>query len=211
MLFKLPGIICIIAPQESGKSHMIKHILLENCKNKIFQHGICFTGSIENEDYSFLQTDYVIDGYNEDILRRYLKKKKEYRLKGNNFHSFIIFDDCMNVIDNSKLFKFIVSKFRHFNVTIIMATQYIMDIPKKIRKLVDYGIFFRIEDEDTKKEIFRSWVQMFQKYKNFDDYFINLFDEQYVCMIYKRQELDINKKYNKYKAPKNLPNFKIKF
>jgi hypothetical protein len=76
---KAKCIVCVGACGK-GKSNSIRYILLKNMVDrKFFQFGLVFTRTKFSEEYDFLPDKYVIDGYKEDVLRKYLDKLKKYK------------------------------------------------------------------------------------------------------------------------------------
>ncbi len=98
-------------------------------QKKLYKFGLVMTGSKWNGDFDFLPDTIVWEGYDEEKFEQYLetlkKRAEELKAKGKKLPmSFVIFDDLLGQLSNSDLFKSFISRFRQYNLTLMIATQY---------------------------------------------------------------------------------------
>jgi ABC-type dipeptide/oligopeptide/nickel transport system ATPase component len=128
----------------SGKSYLIKYIC-ESFSN-FFNGFIVFSNTASfNDDYKFLEAYKhkiygTLDFDNE--LKKIMKIQQKNRSAGRKRHFLIIFDDVYGSIKDSKQFKEFISTYRHFNLSIIFAAQYITGISTYLREISAYIILF---------------------------------------------------------------------
>lgn len=137
-----------------GKSVLIRAIIA--AKQHIIPAAVVISGSEEaNHFYSGLVPNcYIYSKFDPDIITRI--KKRQLELKNlDSQHSWLllVIDDCM---DNAKLFnnEVVADLFkngRHWNMLVIIASQYIMDLKADLRASID-GVFLFSESNLTSQE-----------------------------------------------------------
>nr|ADX41581.1 adenosine triphosphatase [Giant seaperch iridovirus]ADX41582.1 adenosine triphosphatase [King grouper iridovirus]ADX41583.1 adenosine triphosphatase [Marble goby iridovirus]ADX41586.1 adenosine triphosphatase [King grouper iridovirus]ADX41590.1 adenosine triphosphatase [King grouper iridovirus] len=141
----------VLGKPQRGKSVLIKSIIA--AKRHIIPAAVVISGSEEaNHFYSkLLPNCFVYNKFDADIITRV--KQRQLALKNvDPEHSWLmlIFDDCM---DNAKMFNHeavmdLFKNGRHWNVLVIIASQYIMDLNASLRCCID-GIFLFTETSQT--------------------------------------------------------------
>ena len=123
------SVMAFIGEPKSGKSTLIKSIMNFYNKKKYFQFGLCISGNSWNGDYDFLPSKSVWSKWDEERLKEYLDvlEQRAHLLhkKGKKLPpSFLILDDLLGQIANSDFFKSFLARFRHYNMTVMIAAQY---------------------------------------------------------------------------------------
>ena len=152
---KIPSYINIYAPGNAGKTLLIVN-LVHKFKS-IFKKGnvIVFTSSydptiyslIESRDATILNSTYDED--DNDVLENIMNYQKKLKREDpkNLDHVLIIFDDF---ITNNELNKRrssiakLYSSARHYNISLIFTSQSYTMLPKPLRKMSFYNIFYTI-------------------------------------------------------------------
>jgi len=157
---RIPNITLINAPPQSGKTYLIKYILTDLFKTKKVKYGIVFTTTNFTDSYDFIPENYVHSLYNEDIIKN-LMEIQVNQIKENKKADpcFLVFDDMIGSIKfNSNIIKKLFSTFRHYNILIIISTQYLFSIPPLIRECTTYFVTFNIDSHRSIKAIYESFM-----------------------------------------------------
>lgn len=196
--------------QGSGKSHLIKYLFRENSlsKNK-WDYGVVFCGTAwEKGSWDFLPEKYVYEEYNEKVLENLMKLQKQNIKSGLNTSAFVVFDDCLDDEDqfNSVPLKKLSTTLRHFNITLIISTQYCHLIPPRFRANSD-AVFFNVGSGVRElQSIYEAYGQRFKNYNEFKEfYYANIANHKFI--MYDKD----TDKYLVYKCPENIPNFNFKY
>lgn len=163
-LMKAPFYLNIYAPGNSGKSLLVVNIVHKY--KKIFKKGniIIFTNSydptiyslIDDRDATIMSSLYDEDGVNvlEQILdyQKKLKKNDPSKLED----TLIIFDDFITSEELNKRRSIIAKAYssaRHFQCSLIFCSQSYTMMPKPLRKMCFYNIFFKFPVSEEREII----------------------------------------------------------
>ena len=117
-------LIFLLGQQGVGKTNTIKHLITKNIDK--FNFGIVFTGTkFDRTDYSYIPQEYIIQGYDENILRNYLHGIEQYIEKyGSAPLNFIILDDLLMLLSRQdKFFINFLGNMRHYNAVVLYSVQ----------------------------------------------------------------------------------------
>lgn len=200
-----PSIILLVASPRGGKSHTIKYLLHSFCMQGRFSHGIVFSGSIQNKDYSFIPQQYV-HPFSEDVLKQFLLIQKTYTMP-----AFLVLDDLLGACNwNSQLMTHLLTTYRHYKLTILIATQYVQKIPPAVRNCVTFACIFNQSNKRSIDSVYESFLYDFNNVKQAQE-FINSNCKGYYFILVNISEVEFSKKYKLYIAPARLSNTKIIF
>lgn len=223
-VIKTPCMIVIAGKSKRGKSYLIKYIITMLGIQKKFKFGLVFVKTKFNGGYDYFDSNKVIEGYNERLLRNYLNTLKEYgeknpvtpeqKLRGvrtNIPPSLIVFDDIIGNVDlNSGIMSQFLTTYRHYNITVICAVQYIFKIPPVFREQVDIAVMFEQSTEKSIKALYESYGQHFETFKKWKDFLMEYTNKPFHCLIF-NEDGDDNDRYFRYKAPSAYPDVTFKF
>ena len=203
---KAKCILCIGACGK-GKSVAIKYILLKNLiDRKFFQFGLVFTNTKFSNEYDFLPEKYVIEGYNQEILEKYLDKLKKYKKKhGEVPPNFVLFEDMIGIL-NTKHDPFLINFFgshRHLSCCVIMATQHLnTGSSTLLREVTTHCLAWGSRQMNTMEGIWLNFGQLFEGgFNHFKKNFLDITKEKYSAMLYLQENDDIDNNYFTFKAP----------
>lgn len=161
---KLAQMFVLVGKSGRGKSYFIRYLLTERVVNDGWEFGLVFCKTKFNGDYDFLPDDKVFQGYNEEILEKYVEnlqaiKKKKGKVPPN----FIIFDDLVGVLNNqTDFFNNFISVHRHTNTNILIAVQYLAGrkaISPIMREQTSYAIMFQSRTKRTLEKLYESAIR----------------------------------------------------
>jgi hypothetical protein len=196
-----------VGSSEQGKSHLIKYLLINLCMMKKFKTGIVFTTTKFTGGYDFIANkNLIISKYDEDILKKYLKKIREANTNGNSCPNFIIFDDMIGSLDvRSPFIQNFVSTFRHYNIGIFISTQYVYRVDPLFREQTNRCFIFKQNTKRSYEALYEAFGLGFEDYKSFKKQLDLITSEPYRCLLYKKEDTDMSKKYMAYKAKSEIP------
>jgi hypothetical protein len=138
-----------------------------------------------------------------------MRIQRENLKKNINTHAFVIFDDCLDGKDQftSVVLKKLSIQLRHYNISLIISTQYPHLIPPRFRSNAMYTIFF--DSGSGVRELEALYNAYGARFKNFYE-----FKEFYYKNIDNHKFITYNKdtdEYLVYRCPESIPSFKFKF
>jgi hypothetical protein len=217
MLKRKPQIYVLVGRPESGKSHCVKSMLYDYQKAGYFKFIVAFVRTKFNHDYDYLPDEYVHESFDEKKLKTHIEKLREWRKKNDKPlpPNFVIFDDLLGEIDcySPWMMNWICS-FRHTNTSIIMTAQYLMgakSVSTCLQECTNVAFIFNTKFKNSKKALYEAYGQLFDNYDAFCEAFQRITATRFHCMVYNANEDDLEKNYLDFSAPKEIPEYKIKF
>ena len=212
MDIKTPSLILMSACPGSGKSHMIKHLIHILAKANRFKYGKVFTGTSFTSFFKKFLPAKAVSAYNANSLRAFLKMQKTKKeTSGNSPPAFLIFDDVLGCVKfNDKLILHVLTTYRHYNLVVILASQYLYAIPPFIREASTYVFVWHQKTNRNLDAVYQSYGASDYEPKDFRKMINDTTRERFVALLINNNEYETSRKYTKYKAPSTL-NFKITF
>lgn len=206
-----PYLLIINGKQGSGKSHFIKYLMRETYfSNNKWDYGIVFSNTAwENGSWDYLPEKYVYEEYVEKVLINLMAIQKKNLEKKINSSCFVIFDDCLDDKDQwtSSCMKKLSTQLRHYNITMIISTQYPHLIPPRFRANAMYSIFFDIGSGVRELDaLYNAYGQRFKNFSDFKEYYYNNINDHKFIMYNKDTD-----KYLTYRCPEKIPEFNYKY
>lgn len=218
--FELPGIFLLIGTPKRGKSYLTRFLIKNFFKLKSkgghasrtrFKFGRVYTGT-QNEDYHFLPEKAVHIGYSPDELEKWLKflDSKHLQLNGGNPRgkkklpsNFIVFDDLLGKLNNDNMFKFFISRFRHYNTTVFLCSQRLKTSTSgtNIRDYANYVFLFATNGAVNLKTYYEYWFsEYFETLAEFKEHFRKCTGEKYHAIFWHDRDVDGLPNCLKFKA-----------
>lgn len=208
MDLKDPVNIVIIGRKKSGKTNLVKHLILRNTLvNDHFKYGLIFTNTGFNDEYNYVPPDYVIKGYDREKFLQYIKFLEGLDEIQPNY---LVFEDLVGILNNDPVFTNFICNNRHYKTTVIVNAQYLVKgINTVLRENTDIGFFFNSLNDRTQRSLYEAYGGLFPKFIYFKEAFLTNTSERYTCMLYKSDGVlgskgtveALNKTFFRYKAP----------
>lgn len=211
-LVKPNSLILFAASSRSGKSHLIKHLLMDMLASKQVKFGLVFCATKFNGSYDFIDSKYVIGGYDEETLKRYIDKLKEFHAKNGYFpNNFIVFDDLIGLIKNTRYLDNILSTYRHYNITLFVSTQYVNKLSPLFREQATYCFIFKQHTKRSIEALFDSYgAQLFDKYVDWKKY-LDAYTPKHHALMYDSTQDAMEDRFLVYKAPAKFRDLHFEF
>lgn len=211
-LAELPNLSLLIAPVGSGKSSIIKYLVLKHAS--LLPFVIIFSNigvDAYEENYGYLNPKYIRDEFDQDFLDSILKLAKKIRSKDPTRRFLVIFDDVIGMA--KKLFsttkaKRLLTTMRHYGISIVVSVQQLQnEVTTLIRNNTEEVFFFKQSDPAGLKLAYETWGRPsgnLQDRKEFDKTLKEL--EDHTFLHYSRS----GQTWNKGKTPYPLPDFRLR-
>ncbi len=210
-----PLIYLMLGKPGLGKTVNIKNLIYNYSKKNYFKFGICYVATKFNHSYDFLPDNYVYENYNDNHLKKYIDKLKEYKKKkGFIPNSFICIDDnAGNMNLYSPLWTSLITTFRHLNLTIILGVQSLSckgGASTLLRQCVNVAFLYRTVYHDTLYALYESFGGLCDDYHEFSKMFLQVTSEKHTCLMFINDRKSKDESYYSYKADV-APEFKLKY
>jgi len=150
----------------------------------------------------------------QKTLKARNKKNLERQRPLEDPHIVVVFDDMManaNTIFNDTNMKFLFFNGRHLHISVIIAAQYIINIPPQCRANIDIIFLFMETNITTQKKLFDFFgASVFPTFLDFKAT-MDHYTQNYGCMVIvnNRASSDYRDRVFCFKAEINLPKFKF--
>lgn len=206
---KYPSCILLCGKPRSGKSACIKFLLLKHSLDNFkgaanFEFGLVFTRTKFNGDYNFLPDSYVIEGYDEEVLMKYLQGLENEIANGKKIPpNFIVFDDLIALLNKNN--PFLLNFFgthRHTNTHIFLATQHLKTgASTTLREVCSAAVIFNSKTYNTTQSLYENFGGLHKDVNSFRRNLQEVTSEKHSAMLYLQEEDNIAKNYLKFKCP----------
>lgn len=197
-----------------GKSHLIRWLILDRFKHANWKFGLTFVGTKFTGDYAWLPPKFVIAGYSEDKLKAYMTILQKRKERGEDLPpNFVYFDDLVGVLTSeTPYFQSFCTTCRHTNTNVIVAVQYMpKGISTTFREQVCFAVMFGTKKRRTLKSLYSEFGQLFPTEDEFTKYLWEVTAEPYTAVLYTEYTEELGDNYIPIRAPKNLPQGRLKF
>lgn len=208
---QVPSINFAVASPGSGKSHYIKSEIYALTRSGVFGYGICICPTARNTgDYNFMPQDHVYTRYDDSIIDHLMKTQSENIRRGKNIQAFLILDDCLGTVKwNDSIMSELITTYRHYGITVFIATQYVMAIPPIIRECATNVLVFHLFSEKSITSIKDAFIYNIDK-KSDVKKFIEANTRDYHILLVRCQGA-LATRYSRIKAIPRIPQFKLTF
>jgi hypothetical protein len=210
-LINVPSVTILSASPKCGKSHLIKYLIKDLCSKGKFDYGVVICPTAQNnKEYEFIPPGYLYTEYSEEIITSLMNKQSRAIAQGMPKSAFLILDDCLGSVNFRKsVITKLVTTYRHYNITILMSTQYINKIPPEIRECATYAIVFCQFSAKSYNALYDAFFQSFETKKECKEY-IEANTEDYRFILVRCQEAP-RKRYSVYRAPEIIREFRLNY
>jgi hypothetical protein len=209
---KLGYLIAVLGRHGSGKSVVTKSLCL--ALSTVIDLVIVFCPTAEENGYpEFVPPMNIYEDWDEDFILDLVKSQKKEVLRGEAKDILIILDDCAfdSKMFRSKAFRKLFFNGRHARITVIITSQYALDMPPPIRAQLDLT-FTAIEFSDnTLERLHDNYFSMINKYNDFKRILMKIARNR--CMLVMHNIFSDSNKIDEllywYKAQFPVPEFKM--
>lgn len=144
--------ICLTARRNSGKSQLLRYIILKNNKKFNTMFLVCPTEKITKFYGDVFKKENVFETYSDNWIEQLMNKMakaNEGKTDKEAKHILLVLDDVCSDTDfhHSKTFKQLFTKGRHYKITLIITAQYPYHIPPIARVNCDWFLLGQINTQ----------------------------------------------------------------
>ena len=203
-LFQPPFLSILLAPVKSGKSTFISNLLL----NKAFGYGKYFDETYIFSPSILLDKTYwavrkLADKFNINIIsdiedleniNEYLQAIIEEQKATDNENSvLIILDDCIDfMVKNKSALNALSSRFRHFNISILLTSQHLRKIPIVARGNAQYWCIWKLYNFQELKKL---EDELGSNFPNFIEEYNKATKEKYNFLLVNMKNMTLRKNF----------------
>lgn len=194
-----PAIYLVNGKCGSGKSYLVHYLVRFLWEKGHFDGGLVISSTCQlNGEYDWLPKRRRYPYYDEAIIERLLERQQAAKRPES---LFLILDDCLGDVKfGSKLMKKLMTQYRHFNITIFVATQFIHSVPFMLRSLANYVAVFKPNSKQEFEALHRSYFTDFTDWRSVRAYCNRNMVEDYQFVFIKHTGTH-SQKYQVMKAP----------
>lgn len=203
MNLKKPFSMTIFGRPGQGKSSLIKYIMSLNHPDfaeQPFRYGIVMCNTAFNKGYDYLPGQFVHDEFDVGKIRALIDIQKS---TGGAHAAFVVLDDCLDKKGfEDEILKRLVTQFRHYNISFILATQYPTLIPTYIRNCCTHVAIFRETNGPSLAAIYNGFGMAFGSREDFQSYLMgNTGDHRFIFRTIDDAREDVREVYAVMKVP----------
>ncbi len=202
--------ILVVAKRNSGKSQLIRYLIMlnKNQFDKVFL--ICPTEGVNSFYSDIIEKRNIHTNYDETFIKNLIDtmtRVNSNQPKDKRQNVLLILDDCISdaTIKTSKPFELLFTRGRHINISIIFISQYLKAaITPVIRNNIDFCLFSQVNAQGLKL-IFEEYNYNLSK-QDFYDLFKKA-TKDYGFLVINNNSVkngDIDEIYGMIKTPKEF-------
>lgn len=185
-----PGkIILMVGKRNTGKSTLVVDVL-KHFRDSV-PCAVVVSGSESGNGFyaQYIPKIMIHHEYDEDIIQKTIVRQKKITRRYNagekvNPHTLLILDDIAydKAIYRQKSIREMIYNGRHFNLTVIIAVQYLVDIPADVRTNIDLIFGLRENILSNKERLYKFFYGIFPDFHSFSQAF-NACTNDFECLV----------------------------
>jgi hypothetical protein len=212
---QFPLIYLFAGKPASGKSVAIKNLIYNYSKLGYFKFILAIVPSKFNSGYEYLPDKYVIESYDENYLKNYFNKLREFKKKSGFIPAnALILDDILGSINlYSSFWQHFFSTYRHYNCTIIFGSQTITGkgaISTLLRQVCNVCVMYRNVFQDNIEQLYKAFGGLMEDYNEFQKVFLNVTSTKYHGLLFANDRESKQNSYYDYISDVS-PDFKLNY
>lgn len=202
-----PNLTMISAKRNSGKTHLISHMVHQVAKAKCFDTVLIICPTAFNELCPYRSfCNNIIQTFDEDMIQSIMDRQQKLIKAGKYNRLLLILDDCVSKANfKHTVYETIATQGRHYLVTCWVTSQHYTKIPPIIRTNCDYMMMLGNQSKDSMKKVFEELGGEFENERQFIRIVKPELENYGVFVINHRKS-----KICRMKAPEIIPRFLLK-
>lgn len=208
-VLKTPNLMCVIAKRNSGKSHLLKHLLHGCMKRKQFKWVLVFSATAFNGEWSKIVGEKnVYSEFDPVMLEGLLENQAKLVKKKKHKPGLIIMDDMVGTANfkGDTMTKIAIMS-RHFGISCWISNQYYSKLPPTIRQNSDVCLILNSIGESIARKLCEEFPSTIHKTHRDIEAYVNENTVNFGCvMINNTQQCE----YSIIRAPAHESTLRLK-
>jgi len=167
------SVVGFIGKRKTGKSTLIKDVMFK------FRHALdwgvvmCATEEAEPFYKEFVPDCFCHTAWKPELIADMIKDQEAHKLSGSTIrrNAFVVIDDCNyeKSMWRDTVMRNLMMNGRHFNITVFVSSQYLMDIEISLRSNIDFLFVLRDNNVQNMKKLYSNYfgnVESFQAFRS---------------------------------------------
>lgn len=185
----------------SGKSNLMGYMIRYFKSRHLIDDCIVLSGTSFNGFFQRILPERNVIPYQTAGLTKILDFAARRRLSGQTCHLLLILDDIAGNNFYAPTFVKLINNFRHYNITIVIASQYPCLLQPNLRMNCHLAFVFGARGKRDIEALYQSYLMPF--YEKIDKEVIGLLSglEQYTCLVVDQSKTKKDEALSLFKAP----------
>lgn len=214
----LPGMLVLNSKPRGGKSHLARYLVYSNRKH--IAHGIAFSksafrpGNLEyipnfEGDPRYMNFKHMV--FSDAVLREFLNGQARYP-EGERPLGLIMFDDDISDPNmwNSPSVIDAATMYRHYNIWLIISTQYINKLSTTVRECASQVALFKMDSKRSIDAAYEAYGQEFEDAEQFKRWLFQVTAQPELHNFAWKDKIN-DAPWEVCRAPANIPKFRLEY
>lgn len=208
----LGNIIATLGRRGSGKSVVTRALC--QVLSRVIDFVVALTPTAEANDYpSFVPRTCIFEDFDADYVEDLITYQQTQWESGTGKEVLLILDDCAfdSKMFRSRAFRRLFFNGRHAHITVIITSQFALDMPPPIRAQIDL-VFTACEYSDnTLVRLHENYFSIINSYRDFKRIMLEIAQKRHMLVMKNcySESNDVSDRIFWYKAPWPVPPFRL--
>ncbi|BCU09355.1 hypothetical protein [Sicyoidochytrium minutum DNA virus] len=187
------SVIVLVGKRGSGKSTVAQDLMSyqRHCKR-----GLCIAGTEQANPFwgQYIPECFIHHRFDEELVYQLLRDQNAiFEKYGKHEPTFAIFDDLMYDPGflKTEAMRMLFMNGRHSKITILVAAQYMMDVPPAMRTNTDYVFIMKENSRVNRMRLYDNYPGVFDSYEDFYSV-LKTCTDNYESMVLNTKSLSYN-------------------
>ena len=207
--------ILLVGRRGTGKSTLLRDLAYRFAQNNLVDYAVGMSPTEESSTSmgSFLPRSAIYNGFEEKVVQNMMDVQRRQLRSSRGYRAALFLDDCAydKSVMKSKIIREVFMNGRHRRILLLMAMQYVLDMPPDLRSNVDIIIAARDNILSSREKLWKNFFGFFSSLSEFNKCF-DACTNNYEVLVLHNQGAGTNNIEDClfwYKADPNIGQFKL--
>lgn len=176
-------VVLIVGKRNTGKSVLIKDLMYHL---RDIPAGFVISGTAESTGWyrDWIPDCFVHEEFDKALVEKMIARQRAALRRGREKDCFLILDDCMfdKRLLKEKCMRALFLNGRHYRCTLLLSSQYLMDVDVACRTNTDYVFVLRETILNNRKRLYDNFFGMFPSFEAFCQV-MDTCTENFECLV----------------------------
>ena len=176
-------VILLVGKRNTGKSWLIRDLMYHM---RDIPAGVVISGTAESTGFyrGWIPDSFVHEDFDKTLVEKMIVRQRSSLRAGRAQDCFLVLDDCMfdKKLLREKCMRSLFLNGRHYRFTVLLSSQYLMDVDVACRTNTDYVFVLRETILANRERLYKNFFGMFPSF----DVFCQVMDkctENFECLV----------------------------